>query len=249
MLTSRRFQFSRHKMLDFIADLEKRGQSAHTLYIPPGLTTLDVGALLGKFPAAPAIPESAPALAARSGTGAILIWGMEKHYLITPPFPVTEQYFTHGCDVEPLRSLLKCDFKVALVLIRKGAYAIGVWRGEELLNSKVGTGLVHSRHRQGGSSANRFRRHREKQIETFLIRVCRHLQEELLPHARDLNYLVYGGARTTILELEKQCPFLAQFNGRNLPPLLEIADPNRGVLEEAYRRALATTIVEWTENR
>jgi len=236
-------------MLDFTDGLEKEGPAAHTLYLPPGRDKADVSALLGKIPAAPALAEEAPVLAARSPTGAILIWGGNRQYLITPPFPVTEQYFTHGCDLEPLRSLLKCDYKLALVLIRLGAYAIGVWQGETLLNSKIGTGLVHGRHRAGGSSANRFRRHREKQIETFLTRVCGHLQEELLPHARDLNYLVYGGAWVTILELQKQCPFLARFADRTLPAMLDVPDPDRAVLEAAHTRALATTVTEWTESR
>ena len=94
------------------------------------------------------------------------------------------------------------------MLVRLGSYAIGVCRGDKLVSSKVGTGLVHGRHRQGGSSAHRFERHRDKQIESFLIRVCGHVREQLEPYVKSMDYIVYGGARTTILMAQKYCPWL-----------------------------------------
>jgi hypothetical protein len=51
---------------------------------------------------------------------------------------------------------------------------------------------VHSRHRQGGSSAHRFERHREKQIESFFTRVCGHAQEHLEPYLKQLDHVIYG---------------------------------------------------------
>ena len=132
--------------------------------------------------------------------------------------------------------------------MRLGAYAIGICDGENLVSSKVGTGLVHGRHRQGGSSAHRFERHRDKQIEYFLTRVCQHAREQLEPQAKALDYVVYGGAWTTILLLQKQCPFLGQFDEPTLPPLLDIPEPRQAVLETAVNRVWSSTVIEWRED-
>jgi len=94
--------------------------------------------------------------------------------------------------------------------------------GEKLLLHDSGRGLIHGRHRQGGSSAARFQRRRKDQTHHFLERVSEHLQEQLEPYVRTLDYFIFGGARVTILRLQKQCPFLAQFENRLLPPLLEV---------------------------
>jgi peptide subunit release factor 1 (eRF1) len=169
-------------------------------------------------------------------------------HLVLPPFPIAEEYMTNGYDIELLRSLLGHDFLIALVLVRLGAYSIGICRGTELIDSKTGTGLVHARHKKGGSSQARFARHREKQIEQFLIRVCGHAREHIEPHARSLDYLVYGGARTTILLLRKRCPFLNQFDERILRMLLDIPDPGRAVLEKAVGAVWSTDVIEWRED-
>ena len=169
-------------------------------------------------------------------------------HLVLPPFPIAEEYMTNGCDIEPLRSLLSHDFLIALVLVRLGAYSIGICRGTELIDSKTGTGLVHARHKKGGSSQARFARHREKQIEQFLIRVCGHAREQIEPHARSLDDLVYGGARTTILLLRKRCPFMNQFDDRILRMLLDIPDPRKVVLEKAVSTVWSTDVIEWCED-
>jgi len=184
-------------------------------------------------------------LAAGSRTGAAIFWGPSRKLLIRPPFPFTEQSIAPGGDIEPLRLLLEHDFTIALVLVRLGAFAIGVWQGENLLASKTGTGLVHGRHRKGGSSQRRFERHREKQVDVFLERVCGHARQQIEPHIRQLDYFVYGGARTTFATLQKECPFLRQFEERPLPPLLDIARPRRRVLESAIADILSSHITEW----
>ena len=125
------------------------------------------------------LPTSIPTLsrlAAGSRTGCYVFWSAGQKCLVVPPFPTTEKQDIQPLDLAQVRSQLEHDLMIALVLVRLGSYAIGVSRGEKLLASKVGTGLVHGRHRQGGSSAHRFERHRDKQIETFLNRVCEHVQ-------------------------------------------------------------------------
>ena len=235
-------------MLAFLAELEATGGPAESLYIPPGLPLQEVEKLLGKALDPQVILSELAELAAASKTGAVIFGSPSQTRLVVPPFPIMAEYCVQGYVVEPLSSLLKRNFRVALILIRLGAYAIGCSEGESLVTSKVGTGLIHGRHKKGGSSQQRFWRHREKQIEYFLTRVCGHIQERLKPHASTLDFVVYGGAQTTILLLQKQCPFLARLEGVILPPLLDIPEPRQAVLEKAARRVWASSVIEWRDD-
>jgi len=234
-------------MLDFLNGLASIDGKAVSLYLPQGTTDDRVEDLVGKVAATGATLPGAVQAAAGSAMGAVFFWSPTKTYLVLPPFPIVEEYTTNGYDIKPLRSLISHDFAVALVLVRLGAYSIGICRGTELIDSKAGTGLVHARHKKGGSSQARFARHREKQIEQFLIRVCGHVREHVEPHARSLDYLVYGGARTTILLLRKRCPFLNQFDDRILRMLLDIPEPRQPVLEKAVGTSWSTDIIEWDD--
>lgn len=246
MMVSKRFFLSRSKLFGFLEELEASDISG-SLYLPSGLPGEEVEESIGRIAALQAVPEELAGLAAASKTGAVVFWGRERTYLVLPPFPVRDNLFLMEYSVEPLRSLLERDYRVALVLIRLGAYAVGLCRGESLVTSKVGTGLIHSRHKKGGSSQQRFARHREKQIESFMSRVGGHIREQLEAHAATIDFLVYGGARTTIALLRKQCPFLARFDDVLLPPLLDIAEPRQAVLEKAIKRLWATEVTEWRD--
>jgi len=239
---------SRSKMLDFLGELARAPvNEARSLYLPPGLPPAEVENFIKDLTGQHDFPPELPGLAAGSRTGAVLFWSAEERYLVLPPFPVAEKRLSHDLATEPLRSLLRRDYRIALVLVRLGAYAIGICHGENLVSSKAGTGLIHGRHRKGGSSAHRFERHRDKQIEYFLTRVCQHAREQLETQARSLDYMVYGGARTTIQLLQKQCPFLGQLDRHTLPPLLEIPEPRRAVLATAVSRVWSSTVLEWRE--
>jgi peptide subunit release factor 1 (eRF1) len=235
-------------MLGFLDELASTEGKAISVYFPPGIAPANVGNLLGQVFATTAIPQGMAEVIAGSGTGAAFFWSPPRTYLVLPPFPLAEEYITNGYDVGPLRSLLSQDFLIAMVLVRLGAYSVGICRGTELIDSKTGTGLVHARHKKGGSSQARFARHREKQIEQFLIRVCGHVRKHIEPHARSLDYLVYGGATTTILSLRKRCPFLSQFEDRILRLLLDIPDPRQAVLEKAVGTVWSTDVIEWCED-
>ncbi len=244
-LTSRQFYLNRPKTLRLLRELETTGNAVNSVFLTPELSADYVNDLLGRALPDVAVPADMVELAAGSRTGAAIFWGPSRKLLIRPPFPFTEQYIAPGGNIEPLRLLLETDFTIALVLVRLGAFAIGVWQGESLLASKTGTGLVHGRHRKGGSSQRRFERRREKQVDVFLERVCGHARQQIEPYIRQLDFFVYGGARTTFATLQKECPFLRQFAERSLSPLLDIARPRRRVLEAAIADILSSHITEW----
>ena len=218
-----------------------------SLYIPPNYSKSNVEGLLETIADLASLPEDMSKSIVDSPTGAVLFWGNDLRYLVMPPFPLINERASSTCDIEPLHALLNKNYLFSLVLVRLGIYGIGVVQGDKLLTSKVGTGLVHARHRQGGSSSHRFERHREKQMETFFTRVCVHVREQLEPFARDMDYLIYGGARETILEFRKQCHFLNQFDGRTLNILLNIREPKQAGLDQAIQEAWASRVTQWKE--
>lgn len=185
--------------------------------------------------------------AAKSATGAAVYYGMDRAYLVWPPFPFADNAVVRGYSCEPLKAMLEKDWHLALVLVRLGHYAIGVFKGEVMLKSKVGTGLVHARHKKGGSSANRFARHREKQIEYFFTRIEAHAREILEPRLKGIDYILYGGTRDTLLSLQKQCGFFSKLEPKVVDRLLSVREPKRATFEEAVGQAYTSTVFEFAE--
>jgi len=246
MLTSHQFSLRRQKMLIFLEELQSAGGSVQSFYIPAGQPEQSILIAIRKI-----VPQNIFAdisdLAGKSPTGVVFFWNETKKYLILPPFPVAQPQKDSSFNMNHLTTLLKHDFCIALILVRAGAYAIGICQGEKLIGSKVGTGNIHSRQRQGGRSAKRFEHRRDKQIEYFLTRVCSHAREIILPQTRIVDYIIYGGSREIIQAYQKQCPLFQQFNNRKLPSLIDIHNPNQSVLEETIFRVWSSTIIEWQD--
>ncbi|HEX9896659.1 MAG TPA: Vms1/Ankzf1 family peptidyl-tRNA hydrolase [Dehalococcoidales bacterium] len=248
MLSAKQFKLTKTKMLAYLDELERAGEIATTLYLPPGISQTEVDSYLRQIPAIAPVSAEVSKNIVTSQTGAVIFWGQTNRRLIVPPFPIKDKYVTTGYDIAPLRTLLMHDYRIGIVLVRLGSYAIGICEGETLILHKAGTGLIHSRHRQGGSSAARFQRRREDQTHHFLERVGGHIREIFEPYTKKLDYFVYGGAWTTIQQLQKQCDFLRQFDDRLLPPLLEIPDPRFTVLEKAVPQIWPSRVLEWRDN-
>ena len=245
MLVSRQYRLNRLKTLDLLDGLETAGVQTVSVYLPPTTTEADTRELVGNALPIHDIPPDILEMVMVSPTGSVVFWGPSRKLLILPPFPLKERFVSIDIDTDPLHFILESSTTVAMVLVRLGAFAIGVCQGEQLVTSKTGTGLVHGRHRKGGSSQRRFERRRENQAREFLERVCGHARQQLEPYVKDIDYLIYGGARTTIISLKKQCSFLDQLEDRTLSPRLNIPRPRRSVLEEAVADVWSSTITEW----
>jgi hypothetical protein len=247
MLSVRRYNLTRAKLLFLLEELKTVSAQAASMCVPPGLSKEKIENNLAAVLDIKNVPEDLSKSMAESPTGGIVFWGPDHWYLIMPPFPMEKESSANSCDIEPLYTLLHRDCMIAIVLLRLGEFGIGVYQGEKLVTSKVGTGLVHSRHRQGGSSAHRFERHREKQMETFFSRVCEHTKEQLYPYSRQVEYLLYGGTQETVAEFRNQCHYLHEFDDRTLDRLLNIREPKQSGLEEGIREAWSSRIIQWNE--
>ncbi|UCH42747.1 MAG: hypothetical protein JSW16_08055 [Dehalococcoidales bacterium] len=233
-------------MLVLLNELEESVDSgAVSLYMPSVLSVPEIESLLTKINIQ-AVPDGLIEKAASSKNGAVVLWGSTQRYLVLPPFPIREETTFSGYIAEPLRQLLDSSLKIGLILVHLGTYAIGVCQGEELITSKVGTGLIHGRHKKGGSSQQRFQRRRQKQVEEFLDRVCNHAKAQFEPHARELDYVIYGGPHQTVLMLQKRCAFLKSFEDRVLS-LLDVPSLRQKVLETVVGRIWSSRITEWQE--
>ncbi|UCG54794.1 MAG: hypothetical protein JSV32_00825 [Dehalococcoidia bacterium] len=245
-MKSTKFFLRRSRMLDFLNEIERTPDlDAISVYMPPGFSTPEIEDLLQKG-GINSIPGELGQLASSAKNGSVLFWGNIRKCLVLPPFPLCDRIIFSGYAVDPLRPMLRKDFMIGLVLLHLGSYAVGICQGEKLISSKVGTGLIHGRHKKGGSSQQRFQRRREHQVQEFLDRVCLHAKEQIEPHAQLVDYIVYGGPSQTVLLLQKRCPFLQSLEDRVLP-LLDVTSLRQRVLETAVGRIWSSCIVDWQE--
>lgn len=248
MLTSTQRRLKKHQLLCLLDELATASESGVSIYLPATSTLPEIEKALGiVLKQEPALPNIAAEIS-KSKTGAVIFWGEQHKYLVLPPFPNTENLILQGYDAEPLRSLLNQDRTIALVVVRLGAYAIGIFDNHKLLDSKVGTGLVHARHKKGGSSQHRYERHRDKQIEMFFTRICAHVQEKLQPYLPQIDYLYYGGEGFTIRSFREQCHYLKKLDSRTMESLLNVREPKQSSLEAAIEDVWSSKVIQWQEN-
>jgi peptide subunit release factor 1 (eRF1) len=234
------YYVKRSNISDFLDRLEESAESVtSSVYLPPNLFVNDIRQIV-----LTSLPDMIVETAAGSITGAVIFTGSENNTMMLPPFPVKEKVIFSDCMTGPLKELLEKDFIVGLVLVHLGTYAVGVCKGDVLVSSKVGTGLVHGRTRKGGSSSQRFQRRRENQAREFLERVCSHAKEHLQPYEKSLDYLVYGGPYQTVLQLRKECPVLNKLEDRILQTI-DVPAIRQKVLEAAVTRIWSSRVIEW----
>jgi hypothetical protein len=247
MLTPYNRRITRQQMLKLLDRIETLPGEAVTLYISNTLPVPDMEKMLANARLPVPVAEYVASETGKSPTGSVLFWGAQYKALLKPPFPFVESPVLYGYEGDILRSLLNRDYVIAVLLVRLGMYSIGVFKGEQLLSGKSGTGLVHSRHKKGGSSQHRFERHREKQIEYFFTRVCGHVREQVEPYLDALDYVRYGGERLTINSFRKQCQFTRRLDDRVIETLLGIREPKRASLQTAIEEVWSGKLTEWRD--
>ncbi len=246
MAVTDRFDLIRQHALRWLNDISARG-IIFSAYIRPAVSKAEIEKVLERALDRGEMLNTLAEKAAGSPTGAAIYYAEGRGYVALPPFLLDEDGLRPGFDPNPLRSVLEKDRKLGLILVRLGRYAIGVFEGDKLLAGKAGTGLVHSRHHKGGSSANRFARHREKQMEYFFTRIEGHAREVLEPHLGGIDYIVYGGARDTLVRMWKQCAFFESLRPKTLDRLISLREPRRSTLGDALKQACASAVYEVIE--
>ena len=150
---------------------------------------------------------------------------------VRPPFGLAHEGAYEVVELEPLFEALAADHVVAALLVRLGGYAVGVFEGERLVASKVGSRFVKGRHKKGGSSSGRFRRRREEQARE-LIDEAAEVAARVLEAWRDrVQFVALGGDRTAVDRVLAASPELGRLSERALPRFFSVRDPRQAVLQ------------------
>jgi hypothetical protein len=154
-----------------------------------------------------------------------------------PPLTVDPAVPDRGLAAHVLRPR-----RVGVLLVRLGGHAVGVFDGDRLVTSKVGSRQVHGRSAAGGWSQQRFARRREGQVRVALAAAADLAATLLVPVAGTLDAVVLGGDRRSVDTVLADTR-LAPLRPLVVPPLLDVPDPRRAVLDSAPARYRSVRIV------
>jgi hypothetical protein len=148
-------------------------------------------------------------------------------YLFRPSFGLDHAGTYDTVHVQPLLEEIARDHVVAVLLVRLGGYAVGMFEGERLTRSKVGTRFVKNRNKKGGSSSNRFRRRREEQAKTLVGEAAEVAAAVLTP----TPFAALGGDKTAVDAVLAKKRELSWLRERAIPHFLTVPDPRLRTLE------------------
>ncbi len=132
--------------------------------------------------------------------------------------------------------------RLGLLLARKGAVAVGIADGPELITSKVDTHYVQGRTAAGGWSQQRFARRRDNQAKAAAADGAGIAGRILLPEVRALSAVVTGGDRSAV-DAILASPTLRPVAALRADRLLDVPEPRHAVLVTAVAAARAVPIL------
>jgi hypothetical protein len=144
-----------------------------------------------------------------------------------------------------LSAAAKAPRRTAVLLVRRGRWAVGVFSGVDLVVSKVDSRQVQGRTAAGGWSQQRFARRRGNQTDAVVTSTADTAARVLLPHAPTLDALATGGDRGLVAEVLADPRLRALEALPRLGPL-DVGEPTKAVLLETpgQFRAVRVHIIE-----
>src|SRR5690348_8588693 len=177
--------------------------------------------------------------------GSVRVETPDEALIVRPPFGLAHEGEYDRVEVAPLFEALATDRIVAALLVRLGGYAVGVFDGERLVASKVGSRFVKGRHKKGGSSANRFRRRRDEQAAALLSDAAETAARVLEPWRERAEFAAFGGDRQAVarvLEASRQLDWVSE---RAVARFFAVAEPRHRVLERLAYELYAAEVEGW----
>src|SRR5437763_3827804 len=151
--------------------------------------------------------------------------------VVRPPFGLAHEGEYEVVQLDQLFEALAVDRVVAALLVRLGGYAVGVFEGERLVVSKVGSRFVKGRHKKGGSSSGRFSRRRDEQARALIEEAAEVAVRVLEPWRERVEFVALGGDRVAIDRVLAASPELGWLAERALPRFFTVPEPRQRVLE------------------
>lgn len=164
---------------------------------------------------------------------------------LAAPFPPLPVGWANERPVAAIVNHAQAPRVIAILLVRLGGYAAGVFDRDELIASKVGSRQVHGRSAAGGWSQHRFARRREGQVKVALDKAADTAAEVILPLLTRLDAVVTGGDRTALHTVLAD-PRLARVRPLVTARILDVPDPRARVLRNSLQasRAIRVTLSE-----
>jgi hypothetical protein len=131
--------------------------------------------------------------------------------------------------------------RAAVLLVRRGRWAVGVFDGPELVVSKVDARQVQGRTAAGGWSQQRFARRRGNQTDAVVAHAVETAVRVLLPHAAAVEALFSGGDRGLADDVLTD-PRLAPLAALRREPALDVGEPTKAVLLETPQQFRAVRV-------
>jgi len=163
--------------------------------------------------------------------GEVRIDAPGEKIVVRPPFGLPHDAVYETVELGPLFEALAADHIVAALLVRLGGYAAGVFDGERLVASKVGSRFVKGRHKKGGSSQARFRRRREEQARALIGEAAEVAVRVLEPWLDRVEFVALGGDRSAVDQVLEANSGLAWLAERTLPRFFTVREPRLRELE------------------
>ena len=140
--------------------------------------------------------------------------------------------------------------RAAVLLVRRGRWAVGVFDGGDLVVSKVDARQVQGRTAAGGTSQQRYARRRGNQTDAVVAHAVETAVRVLLPHAGSVEALFTGGDRGLVDDVLTD-PRLKRLAALRRDPALDVGEPTKAVLLETpgQFRAVDIHILEPADRR
>jgi hypothetical protein len=135
--------------------------------------------------------------------------------------------------------------RAAVLLVRRGRWAVGVFDGTDLVVSKVDARQVQGRTAAGGTSQQRYARRRGNQTDAVVSHAVETAVRVLVPHAGSVEALFTGGDRGLVDDVLSD-PRVRPLVALRREPALDVGEPTKAVLLETPKqfRAVDVHIVE-----
>ncbi|WP_245177101.1 acVLRF1 family peptidyl-tRNA hydrolase [Geodermatophilus sp. DF01-2] len=128
-----------------------------------------------------------------------------------------------------LTAAVRIPHRAAVLLVRRGRWAVGVFDGADLVVSKVDARQVQGRTAAGGWSQQRFARRRAHQTDAVVGAAVETAARVLLPHAGEVEALFTGGDRSLVDDVLAD-PRLRALAALRRGSALEVGEPTKAVL-------------------
>ena len=132
--------------------------------------------------------------------------------------------------------------RAAVLLVRRGRWAVGLFDGTDLVVSKVDARQVQGRTAAGGWSQQRFARRRGHQTDAVVSHAVETAVRVLLPHAGSVAALFTGGDRGLVDDVLGD-PRLAPLAAVRREPALDVGEPTKAVLLETPKQFRAVEVI------